>query len=237
MELNRFKQLLESSLGDVRPLISEQEVKDFSAQIFEELKTNGFTISNVNANLVQASKASLTLLFQVQVDKQQQKYYRLIEIDYMLAVDPNNEGISPELLKTFTGVGASGEYIGPVYSKPTEEDKEFLKTLSNKDRNMMTNSGPTEKRAGFKMWKSNLGGLDLTTLGQSKETTSIYKYMKDFYALGVTAQKYQNFNSANFAGQVKIVGQELKSAAAPMVDKAKQGIQNLASKVKGKLQR
>jgi hypothetical protein len=34
-----------------------------------------------------------------------------------------------------------------------------------------------------------------------------------------------------------MVGQELKSLAAPLVDKAKQGIQNFASKVKTKLQR
>jgi len=87
------------------------------------------------------------------------------------------------------------------------------------------------------MWKSNLGDLNLTTLGQSKETTNIYKYMRDFYIMGVNAQKYQDFNNADFGGQVKLVGQELKSLAAPVVDKAKQGIQNMVSKVKTKLQR
>jgi hypothetical protein len=55
--------------------------------------------------------------------------------------------------------------------------------------------------------------------------------------MGITAQKYQNFNNADLKGQVKIVGQELKSLAAPVVDKAKQGIQNMVSKVKTKLQR
>ena len=101
----------------------------------------------------------------------------------------------------------------------------------------MTTSGPTEKKPEFHMWKSSLGDLNLTTLGQSKETTNIYNYMKDFYAMGITAQKYQNFNNADLGGQVKIVGQELKSLAAPVVDKAKQGIQNMVSKVKSKLQR
>jgi phage tail tape-measure protein len=55
--------------------------------------------------------------------------------------------------------------------------------------------------------------------------------------MGVNAQKYQDFNNADFGGQVKLVGQELKSLAAPVVDKAKQGIQNMVSKVKTKLQR
>ena len=163
--------------------------------------------------------------------------YKLILISYQSAVDLNVEKITPDLLTTFTGVDQSGGYVGPVYTKPTEEDKEFLNTLSRKDKWEMTTSGPTEKKPEFYMWRSSLGDLNLTTLGQSKETTNIYNYMKDFYAMGVTAQKYQNFNNADLGGQVKIVGQELKSLAAPVVDKAKQGIQNMVSKVKTKLQR
>ena len=173
----------------------------------------------------------------MQVDAQQQKYYKLTVIRHKLAVDLNIERISPDLLTTFTGVDQSGGYVGSVYTKPTEEDKEFLNTLSRKDRWDMSNNGPTEKRQGFHMWKSNLGDLNLTTLGQSKETTNIYKYMRDFYIMGVNAQKYQDFNNADFGGQVKLAGQELKSLAAPVVDKAKQGIQNMVSKVKTKLQR
>ena len=234
---NRFYNLMESTMGDVRPLISEQEVKDFSTEIFEELKKNGFTIGDLNANFVKATKGLFSLLFQVQVDAQQQKYYKLTQIDHKLAIDLNVERLSPDLLTTFTGVDQRGGYVGPVYSKPTEEDKEFLNTLSRKDRWDMTSDGPTEKKQGFHMWRSNLGDLNLTTLGQSKETTNIYKYMKDFYTMGVGGQKYQDFNNANFGGQVKMVGQELKSLAAPLVDKAKQGIQNFASKVKTKLQR
>ena len=234
---SRFYNLMESTMGDVRPLISEQEVKDFSTEIFEELKKNGFTIENSNANYVKATKGTFSLSFQVQVDAQQQKYYKLTQINYKLAVDLNVERISPDLLTTFTGVDQTGSYVGSVYTKPTEEDKEFLNTLSRKDRWDMTNSGPTEKKPGFNMWRSNLGDLNLTTLGQSKETTNIYKYMKDFYTMGVTAQKYQDFNNANFGGQVKMFGQEIKSITAPLVDKAKQGIQNFASKVKTKLQR
>jgi len=234
---NRFNQLMESTMGDVRPLISEQEVKDFSNEIFEDLKKNGFTINNSNAKLVEAKKGTLSLSFQLQVDSQQQKYYKLILIDYQSAVDLNVEKITPDLLTTFTGVDQSGKYVGPIYTKPTEEDKEFLNTLSRKDKWEMTTSGPTEKKPGFYMWRSSLGDLNLTTLGQSKETTNIYNYMKDFYAMGITAQKYQNFNNADLKGQVKIVGQELKSLAAPVVDKAKQGIQNMVSKVKTKLQR
>jgi hypothetical protein len=233
----RFYNLMESTMGDARPLISEQEVKDFSTEIFEDLKKNGFTINNSNANFVEATKGLLSLLFQSQVDTQQQKYYKLTVIKHKLAIDLNIERISPDLLSTFTGVDQSGGYVGSVYSKPTEEDKEFLNTLSRKDRWDMSNSGPTEKRQGFHMWKSNLGDLNLTTLGQSKETTNIYKYMKDFYAMGVSAQKYQDFSNANFVGTVKLAGQELKSLAAPVVDKAKQGIQNMVSKVKTKLQR
>ena len=234
---NRFYNLMESTMGDVRPLISEQEVKDFSTEIFEELKKNGFTINNSNPKLVEAKKGTLSLSFQLQVDAQQQKYYKLILISYQSAVDLNVEKITPDLLTTFTGVDQSGGYVGPVYTKPTEEDKEFLNTLSRKDKWEMTTSGPTEKKPEFYMWRSSLGDLNLTTLGQSKETTNIYNYMKDFYAMGITAQKYQNFNNADFGGQVKIVGQELKSLAAPVVDKAKQGIQNMVSKVKSKLQR
>jgi len=237
----RFYNLMESTMGDARPLISEQEVKDFSTEIFEDLKKNGFTINNSNAKIVEATKGLLSLSFQVQVDAQQQKYYKLTIIEYKLAVDLNvdlkSEKISPDLLSTFTGVDQSGGYVGSVYTKPTEEDKEFLNTLSRKDRWDMSNNGPTEKRQGFHMWKSNLGDLNLTTLGQSKETTNIYKYMRDFYIMGVNAQKYQDFNNADFGGQVKLVGQELKSLAAPVVDKAKQGIQNMVSKVKTKLQR
>lgn len=234
---NRFYNLMESTMGDVRPLISEQEVKDFSTEIFEELKKNGFTINNSNPKLVEAKKGTLSLSFQLQVDAQQQKYYKLILISYQSAVDLNVEKITPDLLTTFTGVDQSGGYVGPVYTKPTEEDKEFLNTLSRKDKWEMTTSGPTEKKPEFYMWRSSLGDLNLTTLGQSKETTNIYNYMKDFYAMGITAQKYQNFNNADLGGQVKIVGQELKSLAAPVVDKAKQGIQNMVSKVKSKLQR
>jgi len=233
----RFYNLMESTMGDARPLISEQEVKDFSTEIFEDLKKNGFTINNSNANFVEATKGLLSLLFQSQVDTQQQKYYKLTVIKHKLAIDLNIERISPDLLSTFTGVDQSGGYVGSVYTKPTEEDKEFLNTLSRKDRWEISNNGPTEKKPGFHMWKSNLGDLNLTTLGQSKETTNIYKYMKDFYAMGVSAQKYQDFSNANFVGTVKLAGQELKSLAAPVVDKAKQGIQNMVSKVKTKLQR
>ena len=143
---NRFYNLMESTMGDVRPLISEQEVKDFSTEIFEELKKNGFTIENSNANYVKATKGTFSLSFQVQVDAQQQKYYKLTQIDHKLAIDLNVESLSPDLLTTFTGVDQRGGYVGPVYSKPTEEDKEFLNTLSRKDRWDMTNSGPTEKK-------------------------------------------------------------------------------------------
>ena len=53
---NRFYNLMESTMGDVKPLISEQEVKDFSTEIFEELKKNGFTIGDLNASFVKATK-------------------------------------------------------------------------------------------------------------------------------------------------------------------------------------
>ena len=103
----------------------------------------------MNANFVKATKGLFSLLFQVQVDAQQQKYYKLTQIDHKLAIDLNVERLSPDLLTTFTGVDQRGGYVGPVYSKPTEEDKEFLNTLSRKDRWDMTNSGPTEKTFSY----------------------------------------------------------------------------------------
>lgn len=232
----RFNILLESTLGDVKPLISEQVLKDFSKEIFDELKSNGFSIKNPDSKYVELSKSNFSLFFEQKTDSQNIKYYRLDNIKYMLRIDINVNKISPDLLKTFYGADARGIYVGAPYHKATAEDKEYAKTLSRKDRNMMASLGPTEEDPSFYMWTSQLEDLELTTLGQSKETTSIYKYMKDFYEMATTAQKYQDFNSANFAGQVKIVGQDLKAAAAPLVDKAKQGIQNLASKVKSKIQ-
>ena len=199
----------------LKNLLMEQNNTDFSKEIFADLTAKGFTMEsfkNLNAEYdetVEFTKDNMKLLF----GKNSNPGFTLVEIYFPFKVDITDMGsdsISPNLAKTFI---------------PYDSDN---KSLSDKYNAVET--------IYFDHWKAEsilgLHDLNLVTLGASKETTPIYKYLSDLIKLGNIATKWNTFNSASRKDQFKIMAQDVKSMAKPGIDKAKQAVQNLFNRNK-----
>lgn len=202
-----------------QPTAGEQ---DFSKELFEELKTAGFTM-NSSGTTATFNKSNFTLTFENGM---------LTEAKFPFRADIRDMG-SDSISKEFAAEWLARDTNGKVlYMKMTDDDAAFNKTLKGKEK-ISNVSNPTQM-VSFAYWeyKSMGSNLTISAIGKTKETTTLYKYLPDIKKLGEIAVKWTTFNNANFKDQVKIMGQDLKQMAKPGIDKAKQAVQNLFNRNK-----
>lgn len=206
----------------LKKLLLEQTAageQDFSKELFEELKTAGFTM-NSSGTTTTFNKSNFTLTFENGM-LTQAKFPFKTDIR-----DMGSDSISKEFAEKWIARDSNNKIL---YMKMTDDDIAFNKTLKGKDRvsNVLDPTG----MSSFSHWEySTLGSGDfrISAIGKTKETTTLYKYLPDIKKLGEIAVKWTTFNNANFKDQVKIMGQDLKQMAQPGIAKATQAVKGVA---------
>ena len=193
---NRFYSLMESTMGDVRPLISEQVNKD---TFIEELKNQGFTLStsagyyvagqNIKGDAYILTKNGLELVFMGDA---------LVAIKITDRYDPSSMGSD----------NLQNKDLANAFKAYTNGDKPF-------------NIPNAHEVGDFGYWYAP---LNISTIGQTKESAPFYKYYSDILKLSDASAKYANFNNANVKDQLKMVGGELKKGLGQLKGAIKQGI-------------
>ena len=190
--------------------------QDFSKELFEELKTAGFTMNSSGTSF---NKSNFTLTFENGMLTAAKFPFRA---DLR---DMGSDSISKEFAEEWVARDTNGKVL---YMKMTDDDIAFNKTVKGKDR--VSNVSDPTQMIDFSHWEySSIGSnLRLDATGKTKETTTLYKYLPDLIKLGNIANKWNTFNNANFKDQVKIMGQDLKQMAQPGIAKATQAVKGVA---------
>jgi len=178
----RFYTLMESTIGDVKPLISEQVNKD---TFIEELKNQGFTLT-ISAGYYIAGKQTKGDAYILTKNGLEIVFIgdSLIAIKITDRYDPSNMGSDNLQNKDLSNA---------------------FKAYSNSDKVLDI---PNANEVGdFAYWYAP---LNVSTIGKTKESTPFYKYYSDILKLSGVSAKYTNFNNAKVKDQLKMVGGELK---------------------------
>jgi hypothetical protein len=212
MNKYRFKQLLESSMGNVRPIISEQENTNFTNEIMSDLENLGYTKTgtvvsewegfiwthNLSGRFFKIEKGKIMLLFN------------------------ENYGLLLMTISTKISIANMGS--------DNLSNSEFAKSFKayDIDRNILTGGagmGP-EETAPFVYWLTTSFPYQNTT-GTSKESTPFYtQYYPDIVKLTQIDDEYSKFSDSSLKDKAEMIGGELKKGFGQLKGAIKQGIDN-----------
>ena len=207
---SRFNQLMESTMGNVKPLIMEQEKTNFTNEIMSDLENLGFTKKGIVGKDWEGFISS---------QRHRGNYFQLDKGKIMLLFNENDG-----LLLMTVGTKISIADMGSDNLSNSAFAKSF-KAYDN-GRNILTGgvgTGP-EQSAPFIYWLTNSFTPQNTT-GVSKESTPFYtQYYPDIVKLTQIDDKFSKFNNSSLKDKANMVGGELKKGLGQLKGAIKQGL-------------